>query len=658
MRTTSFIILFFFSFFIYNLYAVPANPYPGVFVQPNGEEIIIMTKGDERQHWAESEDGYTLLRNADNYLVYAVKNEKGDMIASNIVVQPVEKRSAEAQKLLEKTPKFLQYSPTQRTAWKQLKSSMPQTFSSENRFKVNKGKKKAICVMMEFPDKAFIHTKEEFEQLFNQEGYENGLQKGSVSDFYRQNSYGNLDLEFTVIGPVMAKNPWSYYGKNKSNGNDQNPDKLIQEARAAIMAGDDGSVDILHVIYAGFGEESSRDECPDCIWAHSVPYVYSCSPELRDYPRSNPNSEMTYIGVICHELGHVLGSPDYYDADGAGSGGEYAGTGKWDLMSNGSWNNNGATPAYINMVQKINYGWLEPMALDYTQEVRNMPNSAENPIAYLLTPPNANEYYVLENRQRIGFDAYLPGNGLLIYHVTENSKQFQPNEGHPQGVYPVCASSSYEIPTGTVVSYGSINSSGCPFPRTGTPPKDFFSATSTPAAMTWDGKRLEQSVTHITQADQLISFDFSMGTTLLQLKAAVENQTVTLNWEKPATDREIKGYNIYRDDQFMLFSTQKFFRELLETAGQYIYGVSVIYADNSESSVEKISVKVNNTGIEAIEKNFIPSEMAVYTPSGLLVFHAKIKTDGILPATNLPAGIYILKLKGENRVSTSKFVVK
>ncbi len=142
----------------------------------------------------------------------------------------------------------------------------------------------------------------------------------------------------------------AYYGGNDGSGNDLKPRELVAEA---VTLADptvnyvnfdndlDGFVDGVYVIYAGYGEESGASA--NCIWAHAWSLAttltkdgkkiskYSCSSELQ----GTSGSTITNIGVICHEFGHVLGAPDFYDTN-YGTGGEYDGTGNWDLQAGGS----------------------------------------------------------------------------------------------------------------------------------------------------------------------------------------------------------------------------------------------------------------------------------------------------------------------------------
>ncbi|GHT15137.1 hypothetical protein FACS189426_22430 [Bacteroidia bacterium] len=599
-----------------SLEAAPAFPLLIKLQQPNGEEISLYMKGDEKVHWMESEDGYSLLYDKNKYIVYATTDEAGNMVPSNTIAKNISLRSASSEAELKKIQKKLRYSSAQIKArnevWNMLKTEQPGLRSSV-------GTAHAICALIEFPDKPMGKTQEDFEKLMNQAGYNASGAEGSVKDFYRENSYGQLDLVVTVVGPYTASKNWAYYGENDTERNDS--DKHAQELamEAANFAFNDpninpadydndgdGYIDTFHFIYAGNGEESGAGS--DAIWAHKYGFNtisfgnkklrdYSCSPELR----GSISTSITHIGVICHELCHIFGAPDFYDAN-TEEGGEYEGTGNWDLMARGSWNNNGASPAHINMYQKIQLGWVNPVILNSPQIISNMPNSAQNTVAYRIDTPVSGEYYILENRQKIGFDKAIPGTGLLIYHVSLTGRDITTNtvnSTHPQKMYPVCASSNVGIPSAVSYAYGSINSAGCPFP--GSSGKTAFSDYTIPAAFTWRGDKILKPLTDIQERNNLISFRFAMPDVdpVGDLNVSVSNQNVQLSWNKP--NENVTGYNVYRNNELLIKLSGKnstTYTQNQVSAGKYNYCVTAVYADNKESmpscNKEEITVSGNS----------------------------------------------------------------
>ena len=482
---------------VHSLFAVPAVPWTVEKVQPDSTKISVYLKGDEKVHWMESEDGYTLMYDSLRYVVYAQTDGKGNLTPSNIRFGSGEKPAANI-------TKELRYSKAQVNTlmqiWKMTDDAIIQRGST--------GNVKILCILAAFSNRAFVKTQSEFNNLMNQVGYNIGGAKGSVKDYYLESSYGLLNLQVTVIGPVTLSNTTAYYATNHGAFANQVvnlADPLVDYSQFAT----NGKVDFFHIIFAGYGDEAINDG--QQIWSHyggiyatkdGVQLLcYSCSPELRNSSGSN----ITYIGVVAHEMGHGLGSTDYYDISANYGGPDFIGAGRWCLMAGGSWNDSGCQPAFVNPYQKIQFGWLTPQIIAGGSHVSNMPASANNPVVYKMVANANGEHYLLENRQYVGFDASLPGHGLLIWHIAANVTG-APNDNHPLQVYPVCASSTYAIPSNNPITYGSINSAGCPFP--GTSGKVEFTDSSTPRAFTWTGLGgISMPIENITEnTNQTISF--------------------------------------------------------------------------------------------------------------------------------------------------------
>ena len=465
--------------------------YPGkIKVVINGHERFIKLFGDELNKSAETEDGYTIIQNDNQQWCYAEMGRDSSIMASNWVFGECDSGS-EFIDFLNTIPKHLKSPMNKR-----------ETNSTSNQ-KVNKaiGNRKILVILMEYQDLKFTKGQSDYERLFNEEGYNEDNAQGSVRDFYLAASYNQLHLESDIYGPFTAVHNMEYYGKNsaKNKGQDTNAYSLFEEAITnvskivdlSLYDGDgDGCIDNVHIIFAGYGEEAGASS--NAIWSHEStfyrPYEiqglkidrYSCAPELR----GNSGTGISRIGPHCHEIGHALGAMDFYDTDN--SGGDYLGTGDWDVMASGSWNNNGITPADFNpYVKANNFGWisLKPLPVGEIQ----IPPSWINPDNYyILKESEYSDYYLLENRSKEKWGSYLPGEGLLIYHVhydianAENSI----NVTAPQMCYIVCASSKNRQPSNSPSSYGDINSSGCPYP--GSSSNMNFGQNSTPLAFYWN----------------------------------------------------------------------------------------------------------------------------------------------------------------------------
>ncbi len=513
-----------------DLYAVTA--YPGLieFVQPDGSTLKIYLLGDEKIKWAKTTDGYTIMFNREGIYEYAKLDSKGDMVPSGIKARSLERRldckSLEESEFLSKTSKDLFYSKEQISVMKQIWD----VYEKEAKGFPTTGNRKLVCILMNFTDRTFVRTRLDFDNLYNQIAYNFDGATGSVKDYFLENSYNQLNLTVTVVGPYTAANNMAYYGANDASGNDLRPRELVTEAvnlanpdvnYADFDNDNDGTVDGVYVIFAGYDESAGGPA--NAIWAHKwqiTPVVldgksistYSCSSELR----GTSGTSISRIGVICHEFGHVLGAPDFYDTNYA-TGGQFVGTGKWDLQADGSWNGatgGGETPAHSNPYSKIVlYNWATVNLLTQGQDV-TLYNAAQNKTSfYRFNTATANEYYLCENRQLVGFDAALPGKGMIIYHVHSTVGTSGVNDGHPQRMYPVCATATVQQPTATPSTYGSINGGGCPFPGTGS--KTFFTDNSTPWARSWASALTGKPVENITEntGNKTISFRFMGGPT-------------------------------------------------------------------------------------------------------------------------------------------------
>jgi len=321
------------------------------------------------------------------------------------------------------------------------------------------GKKKAIVLLVNFKDQKFEtgHDNALFNRIANEEGFSEGNFKGSMADYFKAQSRGKFELDFDVVGPVTVSQNASYYGKNVTvEGSDEEQDKCPAEMviEAVNLAkkqvsdwtsydwDNDGYVDQVYVIYAGKGEaDPGYDDMSDAIWPHAYSLYaanyygkgsgpvtvgnnlevdgYACGSEL------NGDGDICGIGTMCHEYSHCLGYPDFYDIDYSGG----QGMGNYDLMCSGSYNGNGYQPAGYTSYELWMAGWQEPIELDAEDvavtDMKSLQKGGESYIIY--NKGNKNEYMMLENRQKEGWDASLPDNGLLILHCDYSAKVWEEN---------------------------------------------------------------------------------------------------------------------------------------------------------------------------------------------------------------------------------------
>jgi immune inhibitor A len=307
------------------------------------------------------------------------------------------------------------------------------------------GSFKALAILVTFSDKPAQVTGGYFDTLLF-------VQKpGSMRDYYKAVSYGSLDI-ITVnmpgsLGWFTPPHTYSYYVNNNygMGGYPKNSQKLVEDIVAIADPSvdfskydndGDGYVDALFIIHTGQGAEFTGSTTD--IWSHAwatqnVPHVdgvsvlhYSIEPEYWQSP-----GDMT-IGVYAHELGHAaFGLPDLYDRDYSSEG-----LGRWSLMASGSWNGpspGGASPALPDAWSHVQMGFVAPMVVTASVTGRSCQaiESAPQALALWRDGSIGSEYFLVENRQRTGYDSYLPGDGLLVYHVDESMTTQNDDEWYP-----------------------------------------------------------------------------------------------------------------------------------------------------------------------------------------------------------------------------------
>ncbi len=302
---------------------------------------------------------------------------------------------------------------------------------------------KGLVILVNFNDLEFQaeNTRDAMDAMLNDSGYSYGGVSGCVRDYFSAQSFGQYQPQFDVVGPVSLSNGWSYYGKDDSWNTDVNVSEMVKEGcELAAAAGvdfsqydndNDGEVDFVFFYYAGYGQAETG--VANQIWPHNsnvkgrenivlngkVVNAYACTSEL-----TASSNTRAGIGTFCHEFSHVLGLPDlYYTGSGTSS---HKTMGKWDIMDYGPYNNNGRTPPAYSSYERFFMGWLQPVILNSPKTVvLNELNRSRN--AFIITStgesnlvgnnPDPSEFYMLENRQLEGYDAYLPGHGMMLTKI-------------------------------------------------------------------------------------------------------------------------------------------------------------------------------------------------------------------------------------------------
>lgn len=319
--------------------------------------------------------------------------------------------------------------------------------STQNNYVPHMGTITIPVVLVNFKDVKFKinKPKEAFEQLFNSDtqadlGNGNRRNYGSVAKYFRDMSHGAFTPKFKVYDPVTVDQPETYYGgKHEKDNNDEDPWQLVKDALKLVedqvtedditsFCSDGKTIDCVYIVYAGLGQNYGGDGTT--VWANcsTTRGATLRGKDVRWYTMSGELSPVKIkdstipvvngLGVICHEFSHSLGLPDMYPTEESAylnnQEMEY-----WDLMDGGEYTHAGFCPTAYTAFEKEQMGWqVDIKTLDSDASVTMTTSTEQGGTAYkIVNPQNDKEYLMLEYIQRKGWNKYLFGNGLLVYHV-------------------------------------------------------------------------------------------------------------------------------------------------------------------------------------------------------------------------------------------------
>ena len=536
-----------------SLFALPARSIPETVTQPDGTVVTVRVVGDEFYHYQMTADGIPVVRGADGFYRYAELTPDGTAVAGQVIARDAHLRTASDKVYLEQLAarKVSQGMVAQRQLKRQqkLRSVTRRTTQATTGDDVH-----GLVLLVEFSDKKFnaANTLEDFKEMMNKEGYDYQGAIGSARDYFIAQSDGQFRPTFDVVGPITLDRAMAYYGGNdKYTGNDSRPEDMVIDACRKVEStvdfsiydrDNDGFVDLVYVIYAGYGESANDNagSLDDTIWPHAW-YIYqgagkevsvdgklldayACSAELQ----GNTGTYRDGIGSFCHEYSHTLGLPDFYDTSGSNYG-----MSTWSLMDYGCYNgpdmngdghSDGSVPVGYTAYEREFCGWLTIEELTSPATV-SLENLADSKKAYKIVSSDKNQYFTLENRQQTGWDTYMASSGLMILKVDYDRMIWDNNiincepTRQRMTIMPADNHRSFYDETGDLYPYKNNNS---------------FTDQSTPAAVTNTGLLLGKPVTNITQANGVITFDFMGGSAI---DAPVANEATgitatgfTANW--------------------------------------------------------------------------------------------------------------------------------
>lgn len=489
--------------------AIPARPGRFTVTQPDGSRITLQMHGDEWGHWLTNASGQMVRADEDGFYRIVSADE-----AAVIRQQVVENRTLRFQARVQ---------------------ARARRAARANAAPIALGQKRFLVILVEFTNMQFSTSEDPhaaFTDLLNKPGYSVNGATGSARDFYYENSHGVFEPIFDVYGPVQLDTTYAYYGQNNYQGDDMHPEEaIIQGCQKLDDQIDftrydndgDGRVDLVFMYYAGKGEADGG--ASNTIWPHQwelsssgqfleldgkVIDSYACTNEVNGW-----SGEMCGIGTACHEFGHAMGLPDLYDTDG-GTNGSAGGLYSFSVMDSGSYNNDGCTPPYFNIEERVMLGWL-----DWDDVVREFPKSGtytipsvDENVAYMTPTDKDGEYFIYECRGSNGWDAYLPAQGMLVYHVDKSDRMVfdwatarslwdnwrESNSINAKGSHPCF----YVVPAASQSSLNYYYEDKMPFPGS--------EKVTTYIPKSWNGVESEITFSDIAYADNLVTLKVKVPT--------------------------------------------------------------------------------------------------------------------------------------------------
>nr|WP_274387595.1 M6 family metalloprotease domain-containing protein [Salsipaludibacter albus] len=431
--------------------AAPAAPGVREFQQPDGSTIRLEAWGDEYVSGYDTLDGHAVFRErTDAPWYYAVRAPDGSLTASDALVgrdaPPVAAGLRPAPRVVDSARAFTEGAPSITAS---ASADAPPWAGPDTDI---------LFIAVEFSDLGCTFSDTTFQGIL---GGGSATGPGNLEDYYREISYGDLELDVTVEGGAggcytLPDSRATYNSGSKDHFDLMNEAVDLADGDVDFSQYDndgDGVIDALGIIYAGggthdgcFADNGAAGSGDDNLWPKSRNQTYATDDGVDTF-NFIINSEITRatdgvcdeaqsIGLFAHELGHSLGLPDLYDSDNSS-----AGVGSWSAMASQYLTTTvlADTPPHFDPWSKWILGWISPDdktgfsgngAIDQVEDNGYVIQLLDNPDG--PEEGGTGEYFLVENRQQVGFDAQLQGCGLLIWHM-EESQTNNENEGHTTG---------------------------------------------------------------------------------------------------------------------------------------------------------------------------------------------------------------------------------
>lgn len=441
-------------------FSVPA--YPGMITvnQEDGSTLNVRRLGDEYHNIIVTQDGYPLLFNARTHNYEYAMLEDARIVSSGIVASEVAARKqneSDFLRSLDVEALEARFNSDWASARNNKISRPVATGAGPARIVKNSynvpttGDRDVLVILVDFTDVKFTDCeytpdpKDYYDRFFHEKGFSDNGCHGSAYDYYYKGSLGNYRPNFHVYGPVKVSGGYADYAGNGGSALTYNLIKEVvpivnreYDVDFSIFDTDgDGLVDNVYCLYAGYGQADSP--VSDSIWPHS----YSLGEvhaefeidgvTINRYTVSQQINGVTDlpvgIGTFVHEFGHVLGLADHYN-NSSKFGNPVNNVGTWDVMSAGSYNNDQNCPAPFSAFERYSLDWYKPEVLTGKEgrKIELTPYMDDGKAYRINVTKDDKEYFLIENRQQTDWDEYLPGHGVLVWHIEENQIAWDQNK--------------------------------------------------------------------------------------------------------------------------------------------------------------------------------------------------------------------------------------
>ena len=529
--------------------AVPAERGIHTYVQPDGTTVQFQITGDEFTRNIISLDGCALMMDDAGYYCYARFDFLGRRYCSNVRAGSKGAAAASAAAASRNFHNIFANAGAARMraeAGRMRAEAAKRTAASlAARTRGSRASIKALIIPVQFPDLKLEFSRSDFDAMLNAPGYSLNGATGSAKDYFTDQFEGKCGIEFVVSPVVTVSRGYAHYGANNSDGLDAHPEEIVEEACRALDtqidfssfdSDNDGKVDQVFIFVAG--EDESRGASEDHIWSHqwSIEEAgirlildgrqiskYAMSSELVS---SNGHNILAPIGTFCHEFSHCLGLNDLYDTEHDWDSTDRS-DGVWQytsLMDYGNYNNEGRTPPNYNALEMETLGIGTVGTLG--EGTHTLAPLSQQKSYFKAETDTPGEYYLFECRAAEGWDRYIHGSGMLIYHI--DSKNSRNDAGYSDAYSMTMTAADrweYNCVNGNRLHQcvdiveatpGTNDIQKIFWPASG---RNSFSIDTDPAYLYWNGNGPEHIISGIKKAGTSISFSITSTLSIESIEA-------------------------------------------------------------------------------------------------------------------------------------------